>query len=202
MHVTLRFKLLLRFIKPTLVLWFLRGCKSPSPQCIKLSVLKRYKQNEGIWIETGTYLGDTTKKLSKIGLEVVSIEPDNRLFEFSLNRLKRFSNVNIKHGTSETLFSGICSSITSKANFWLDGHFSGDVTYLGETVSPIRFELKCISKILEKGIRVSVFIDDFRLFVDRSEQGYPAPSEIVEWAKTNNLGWTVEHDIFIASSLL
>jgi hypothetical protein len=44
-----------------------------------------------------------------------------------------------------------------------------------------------------------VFVDDFRCFV-KSEKDYPAPSVLVNWAIRNNLNWTVENDILLATN--
>jgi len=195
-------KLTKRSLKPAWLIWLFSGCKSPSPQKIKMRVLKRHSVSGLPWVETGTYLGDTTKYLSSLTDKVVSIEPELSLFKFATKRLKKFKNVEIRNGSSEEIFERICNEMLGGANFWLDGHFSGDVTFQGEMISPIELELKHITKLITKGADVSVFIDDFRLFVEKRELGYPDPITLVNWAKLNNLNWTVEHDIFIAAKNL
>ena len=195
-------KLTKRSLKPAWLIWLFSGCKSPSPQKIKMRVLKRHSVSGLPWVETGTYLGDTTRYLSSLTDKVVSIEPELSLFKFATKRLKKFKNVEIRNGSSEEIFERICNEMLGGANFWLDGHFSGDVTFQGEMISPIELELKHITKLITKGADVSVFIDDFRLFVEKRELGYPDPITLVNWAKLNNLNWTVEHDIFIAAKNL
>jgi len=202
MSILLRMKLTKRSLKPAWLIWLFSGCKSPSPQKIKMRVLKRHSVSGLPWVETGTYLGDTTRYLSSLTDKVVSIEPELSLFKFATKRLKKFKNVEIRNGSSEEIFERICNEMLEGANFWLDGHFSGDVTFQGEMISPIELELKHITKLITKGADVSVFIDDFRLFVEKRELGYPDPITLVNWAKLNNLNWTVEHDIFIAAKNL
>jgi len=60
-------------------------------------------------------------------------------------------------------------------------------------------ELSSISKFLRSN-EVAIFVDDFRLFVNSENTGYPPQSTLVDWAVENDLSWTVEQDIFIAKS--
>jgi hypothetical protein len=166
---------------------------------VKIRVLKSNSLQNATWIETGTYLGDTTLKLAKIARKVISIEPQSELSKFSSNRHKRHKNVEIINAASENCISTILERISGPTCFWLDGHYSGDVTFQGTEVSPISAELAAISNYLTSN-KVVVLIDDFRLFVNSAATGYPSQSSLVEWANENGLTWTVEHDIFIAKS--
>jgi hypothetical protein len=172
---------------------------SPSPQHVKIGILKSNSLKNATWVETGTYLGDTTKKLAKIGRKVISIEPQVELSLFASKRLKRHANVEIINSTSENCIARVLDGVSGPVCFWLDGHYSGDVTFQGSEVSPISTELTAISKYL-KSHDVVVLIDDFRLFVNSEATGYPAHSTLVAWAVDNKLSWTVEQDIFIAKS--
>jgi hypothetical protein len=181
--------------------WRSLNYASPSPQHIKIRILKSNSLNNATWVETGTYLGDTTSKLSKIAKNVISIEPQYELSVFASIRLKRFKNVEIINATSENSISSVLERISGPTCFWLDGHYSGDVTFLGFNISPISDELGTIANYL-KANEVVVFIDDFRLFVNSVDTGYPPHDILVKWAVENNLSWTVEQDIFIAKSKL
>ena len=179
--------------------WRSSSYSSPSPQHVKIGILKSNSLRNATWIETGTYLGDTTLKLSKIAKKVISIEPQLELSHFATTRLKRRANVEIINATSESCIAKVLERVNGPACFWLDGHYSGDVTFQGSEISPISKELVAISKYL-KTDDVVVFVDDFRLFVNSSTTGYPPHSDLVAWALENNLSWTVEQDIFIAKS--
>jgi hypothetical protein len=164
-----------------------------------MKILESNSLQNATWIETGTYLGDTTRKLAKIARQVISIEPQLELSLFASTRLRRFKNVEIKNATSESCIAQVLEGVIGPACFWLDGHYSGDVTFRGSEISPISTELIAISKYLKKD-DVVVFVDDFRLFVNSTATGYPPHSALVAWAIENNLSWTVEQDIFIAKS--
>ncbi len=197
------FKFWLKVIKRNLIpegyKWRHSNYSSPSPQHVKIKVLKSHSLPNATWIETGTYLGDTTSKLAKIAKKVISIEPQTELSLFASNRLKRHKNVKIINAASENCISVILEGISGPTCFWLDGHYSGDITFQGTEVSPISAELSAISNYLASN-KVAVLIDDFRLFVNSTSTGYPSQYSLVKWADEKNLTWTVEHDIFIAKS--
>ena len=198
-----QFKFWLKVIKrnlyPESLKWRKSNYSSPSPQHVKIRILKSNSLQNATWIETGTYLGDTTSKLAKISQKVISIEPQTELSVFASKRLRRHKNVEIINATSESSITDILKSISGPTCFWLDGHYSGDVTFQGSEVSPISAELSAISRYLTRN-KVVVLIDDFRLFVNSATTGYPPQSTLIAWASENNLFWTVEHDIFIAKS--
>jgi prepilin-type processing-associated H-X9-DG protein len=49
------------------------------------------------------------------------------------------------------MFEQILNKLDGPVNyFWLDGHFSGDITFQGESISPIIKELNLIEKYKSK----------------------------------------------------
>jgi hypothetical protein len=184
--------------------WILRGAQPPAPQSVKMSVLRRWSNPGDVWVETGTYLGDTTATLGKIGSAVISIEPEPTLAEMARKKFSRVQNVNIINQTSEDAFPEAVASVSGSVAFWLDGHYSAGITFLGEQETPVKSELQTIANQIERFDSVAVFVDDFRCFgASRSAiEPYPSREFLVNWAETNKLGWTVEHDIFVASSRL
>jgi hypothetical protein len=191
-----------RRLTPSYLKWRNNGFVSPSPQFIKTQVLKRNGINFGTWIETGTYLGDTTKFLAKNfpNSKIISLEPQILIFNFAKFRLRKRNNVLLVNGSSEEKFEGILSKIAGPVNFWLDGHFSGDITFQGDSISPIIQELDLIEKYRNNIGELAVFIDDIRDFDADLNSGYPSRDVLVTWANRNNLKWNIEQDIFIAKS--
>ena len=199
--IKLWLKVLKRNLKPNFFLWILKGFNLPAPQKIKTRILKRNAFINGNWVETGTYLGDTTKFLARNFPQILitSLEPDLNLYLFNKSRLKRFKNVKLVNGTSENSLREIILNENDMVNFWLDGHFSGDITYKGKVISPIIEELDIIEQNISR-LKVCVFIDDIRDFVGEERTGYPDKNQLVDWAVRNNLDWHIEMDIFIAKS--
>lgn len=182
--------------------WLRSRFRGPAPHFVKMNFLSLAK-NVDVWIETGTYLGQTTRKLAGMGGRVISIEPSSEFATMAAKRLSSFPNIQILNALSEDVLDQTISSIEftkeKSIAFWLDGHFSEGNTFLGPLETPIETELEVISSHLRNFESIWVYVDDFRCFV-KSEKDYPAPSVLVNWAIRNNLNWTVENDIFLATS--
>jgi len=180
--------------------WRNRRYAAPSPIFVKRQVLLRNSLVSATWVETGTFLGETTEFLSKYSNHVVSIEPEPSLFKRASNKFSSYSNIRILYGTSEEWFPKILPELNGPVNFWLDGHYSDGITFKGDHQTPILFELQQISKNLFRFTDLRIFIDDLRCFGSKSTeyQDYPSIDFLVDWARQNQLTWHIEHDIFIA----
>ena len=184
--------------------WKTRNFSSPSPDSVKHQVLIGKNLSDSLWIETGTYYGETTKLLSKISKKTISIEADKNLFELSKKRLKKLKNVELFNGKSEDLLEKLMSENTHFKNIciYLDAHLCQDhlkntKTFGSEdNATPVLRELEIVKKYLGKFEKINVLIDDIRLF-HGSFQNYPDKSILVEWCKENDFLWEIEHDIFI-----
>lgn len=185
--------------------WTRANFNSPAPQIVKWSVLSRWGGNS-CWVETGTFLGDTTLFLSKLAKLVKSIEPSQKLAADAVSRLKPFGNIEIICDLSENILDELVSELISKGendfSFWLDGHFSEGITFQGPVDTPIRTELNIIGKHFQNIERLTVFIDDVRCFnpARHEYRTYPDLNFLVDWATSNQLYWVIEHDIFIATN--
>lgn len=180
--------------------WPLRGYDTPAPQRVKIEVLQRYGLLGATWIETGTFLGTTTRVLARWADAVYTIEPSAELAALARRRLARLRNVTVIEGLSEDVLPGLLGEVRGTACFWLDGHASGGPTFQGPQSTPIRQELATIASHLGQFDRAVVLVDDFRGFGAAAGQDgeYPSRSSLVEWADRNGMSWTVEHDIFAA----
>tara|TARA_B100001115_G_C15767024_1_gene376131 strand:- start:411 stop:1007 length:597 start_codon:yes stop_codon:yes gene_type:complete len=184
--------------------WKKRNFNSPSPEFIKHQIIRNNNLENSVWIETGTYYGETTKLLSRISNKTVTIEADEFLYKNTKDRMESYKNVEFLNGKSEDL---LLSSIQSNLNFkniciYLDAHLCSDHlrnknTFGNENnATPIKLELEIIEKFLSNFEKVNILIDDIRLF-DKNFQNYPNKSGLVEWCVKNKLSWEIEHDIFI-----
>ena len=54
--------------------WRARNFSPPSPDVIKHQILANNNLKDSLWIETGTYYGETTKLLSKISKKTIEKE--------------------------------------------------------------------------------------------------------------------------------
>lgn len=183
------------------VAWRKRGYASPSPHLIKQACILRCGWSDAVWVETGTYLGQTTALLAKHAKKVYSIEPEPTLHRAAATFFSKTRNVEIINGLSETVFPKLLPTIDGDVNFWLDGHYSAGMTHKGPQDTPILDELKCISENLTHFGRVCVLVDDVRCFSAKNDDysSYPSLDALVNWANVNKMEWHIEHDIFVAT---
>lgn len=183
--------------------WWRREWAAPSAPAVKRRVLKRHSIPGATWVESGTYRGDTTAFLARLAGSVVSIEPDAHLYAKATRRFANDDRIKLVKGTSEEVLEEVLQALEGPVCFWLDGHFSGAGTHQSDVDTPIAWELEAIARQLPSLQPICVLVDDFREFSPVPSSGksnYPTRQSLVEWAATSNLAWSVEHDIFIATT--
>lgn len=182
--------------------WAERGYAAPSPHLIKQNCLIRNGIPGATWVETGTFLGETTALLADHSPMVYSVEPEPKLFARAKELFANKKNVEIINGGSEDVFPGLLPKIHGDVNFWLDGHYSAGITFKGKVDTPVKDELRCISENISNFRRVAVLVDDVRCFDPQSEEfaGYPSIDFLVDWARSNKFTWHIEQDIFVAKN--
>jgi hypothetical protein len=188
----------------TIVGWSKRNWLAPAPGFVKHSVL--LSRPAEVWVETGTYFGETTMILARHSRNVTTIEADLELYRRAKLKFSG-SKIKVLFGSSADLMDQAIEEHLNcgyrQINFFLDGHYSGPGTFYSIDETPIVRELEVISSYMYKLKSCHIFIDDFRDFdtnhVGKKLSKYPSRSFLVEFADENNLIWTVEHDIFIMS---
>jgi hypothetical protein len=163
-------------------------------------VLLRNAIPDAVWVESGTYLGQTTVVLARHGRFVHTIEPEPDLYRRARDRCAICRNVEVIRGLSEEVFPVLLPTLSGDVNFWLDGHYSAEGTFRGPHDTPIRDELRYIADHLPRFGRLCVMVDDVRCFDPSHEGGgdYPPLQMLVRWAEALDLRWHIEHDIFVA----
>lgn len=184
---------------PGLGTWKHHGFPLPCPKTIKDSVLLRHNLPDAVWVETGTYQGETTQLLSKVSSFVYTIEPEPTLYSNAVAKFEGNSRVTVINDISENALPLLLPELSGNICFWLDGHFSGGVTYAGPNDTPLVYELAHIEKFLKRFQAVTILIDDIRLCGRKHAYGdYPSLDFLVNWSRSNGLKWFIEYDIFIA----
>tara|TARA_B100000989_G_scaffold102159_1_gene74665 strand:+ start:156 stop:845 length:690 start_codon:yes stop_codon:yes gene_type:complete len=190
-----------------LVQWSKSNFRVPTPQFTKNSVFQRHTDDLTVWVETGTYKGTSTEFLSKCSKYVYTIEPEYNHYLSTKDKLnkKGYKNIQFYHGTSEATLDEILNSIeTEKLSIWLDGHWSGGDTFLGENPTPVLEELTIIKKYLHKFNKISILVDDIRDFnhykADTKSE-YPDKMILIKWGLENNFNWEIIYDILIFTNL-
>ncbi|XZE45321.1 hypothetical protein SH467x_000558 [Pirellulaceae bacterium SH467] len=163
--------------------WRRSGLSIPCPSLLKRAILlqeiKAFKAEN--FIETGTYLGDTPWYLRKHLKRIVSIEVHPPLADLARTRFKKIENVTIAEGDSGTILSQFVKDLNGRTVFWLDGHYSGGITGIGEEECPIFRELTAIISLCRTDWLI--LIDDARCF--GSHPAYPTIEEIAAFFKNH-----------------
>lgn len=139
------------------------------------------------FIETGTYLGQTTSAMRTLFKQVVSIELSDQLYMEACKRFADDAGVQLLHGDSATqLDIALDAAGETPAMIWLDAHWSGGSTARASENTPIMSELECICRRGRDGD--IILIDDIRYFIDlpqgfdthESNSGYPSLIKLLE----------------------
>ncbi|NBQ69232.1 MAG: hypothetical protein EBU46_10505 [Nitrosomonadaceae bacterium] len=114
------------------------------------------------FVETGTYLGETTEVAAQLFSRVTSIELSPALAEAAAKRLSVYPQVQIIEGDSAAHLPRICRELGRPTFFWLDGHWSCGITARGSVDVPLLAEINAIVQ----GCAPSciIVVDDARLF--------------------------------------
>jgi hypothetical protein len=115
-----------------------------------------------VFVETGTFQGDTTDELRQIAEKVYTIELSPEYHSRAVSRFRDCNNVECLLGDSTSVLPNIIKGLKGKPLFWLDGHYSGGDTAKGAKDSPINEELESI--FCARVADAVVLIDDARCF--------------------------------------
>ncbi len=158
----------------------------------KYRLIKSVQKNQRAtaFIEIGTYKGITAKRCSRIFDHVYTIELDEQLYNYASDYLKNHSNVHLFQGDAKIQLPTLLGEIPSDMIVFLDGHFSGSDTALGDEPEPA---LSLIHELGRHKDKVkAIIIDDFREFGYRD---WPAKSELLNTLEREFLQY--QYDLFI-----
>ena len=158
--------------------WAKKGRLKSPPQPFRRKIIKMYAKrfSINIFIETGTYLGNTVNAVKKNFKEIYSIELNKGLYLKAKRRFIKDMHINLILGDSSEKLPEILSKIDSPCLFWLDAHYSGENTSKTNIETPITKELLCILNHPNKNH--IILIDDSHKFIGKND--YPSISKLKE----------------------
>ena len=158
-------------------------------RAVILSYMKKFNSN--IFVESGTFMGETVDVMKDYFERLYSVELAPQLAEKAKRRFNGNVKIQILEGNSSEKIKEILPEINSAAIFWLDGHYSGEFYVGDEFVKTAKADLNTpilaeLTTILSNGIANNVvLIDDARLFNGTND--YPTYKELIQFLGTFNI---------------
>ncbi len=158
--------------------WAKKGRSQSPPQPYRRKIIKMYAKrfSINIFIETGTYLGNTVNAVKNSFKKIYSIELNKVLYLKAKQRFIKYNHINIKLGDSSEKLPEFLSKIEGPCLFWLDAHYSGENTSKTNVETPITKELQFILNHPNKNH--VILIDDAHDFTGKND--YPTILELKE----------------------
>ncbi len=127
-----------------------------------------------VFVETGTFLGETAAWAAGFFDSVYTIEAAKELYLQASKRHTRLNNVKFLNGESQAILAEVVAQIDQPALFWLDAHWSGGPTWGSDQECPLLEEL---AVICASSLDHLILIDDARLFLAPP----PSPHKPEQW---------------------
>jgi len=133
-----------------------------------------------IFVETGTFEGETVNKVISLFEEVHTVELSEEYYLKSSKRFQEQNSVKVYYDSSELLLKKLCFLLRDKSVlYWLDAHWCiADSTAGYHSQCPLLQELDAIQVLNAQSV---ILIDDARLFLCPP----PRPHEISQWPDFN-----------------
>ena len=125
-------------------------------------VLRFSKWKSNVFIETGTYLGETISNVVNNFDRVYSIELSSNYAQKAIEKFKNNAKVKIIQGDRSVVIGDLADKVNDSVFFWLDGHWSSGDTARGDLDCPLLEEVKQINNKYKN--KCILAIDDVRLF--------------------------------------
>lgn len=135
-------------------------------------------------VETGTFRGDSTEVLAGRFDRVITVEASPTLAAAAERRLRKFPNVQVRHGDSRTTLPAIVAELAEPTLFWLDSHYCGSETHGASRQCPVLEEIAAVVFAAPAHV---LLIDDARLFLKPP----PRPLDATQWPAIDEIVFAV-----------
>ncbi len=160
--------------------WEVTGRPLPPPHQYKQHIIEQISKQYNIktFIETGTLFGVMIEAQRKNFSALHSIEVEPTLYSRAHKYFAGYKHISIIEGDSALKLKEILKTIDKEPIlFWLDGHYSGGITGMGEKKCPVFEELETIFNNAIQG--KYILIDDARCF--NGTDDYPTMIELNDY---------------------
>jgi hypothetical protein len=143
--------------------------------------------NIEVFIETGTYLGNTAIEASQIFAKVITIEASFELYQTFAAVANAHANIGCLLGDSRSELRKAIDMTNGRRLYWLDAHWSGGITFGQTNECPVLNEIAICQELDPDGV---LMIDDARLFLSpppepHNSEAWPTIGDITAELKNN-----------------
>jgi len=146
------------------------------------------KFSVNVFVETGTYYGDTSAYMAEFVSEIHSIELSEQLARLAQKKFALNSKVHIHQGDSGAVLSEVMNSLKERALVFLDAHYSRDETARGSKDSPLIEELRCFQGLT---IRDHIIVIDNLLDCFAGLKDYPTIGQVIDEISKINRAYVI-----------
>ena len=165
------------------------------PNAIKRLVIQEnfVRTGQEIFVETGTYYGETTRLLATVAKKVYTVELSPQHHQAS-KRITSARNVEMTLGDSRAFLMQLTPTLRGKICFFLDAHPTNAATTPdGEIDIPIMEELRIVNANPETSL---IIIDDAI-----GGEGYPSIHAVRKFADENRYSFALSHNMMVLEKL-
>jgi len=153
-----------------------------------------------VFVETGTYKGDTAVWAGERFRQVFTVENFRETYDQVLARYGHLKNVRFLYGHSLSLLPELLRQIEGDAIFWLDAHWMGEGSYGKMDECPLIDEIRLLNQSRETHF---IFIDDARLFLSPPPlphllERWPSVGEVIAELDKKDRYTIVDEDVIIS----
>lgn len=159
------------------------------PNAIKrLIILEAFERLKlDVFVETGTYYGETTRLLSRVARRVLTVELSPAHYRMA-QRTSNKPNIELTLGDSRKFLRRITPQLTGKICFFLDAHPTNpETTPEGEIDIPILEELRIVTANPNTSL---IIVDDAV-----GGEGYPSIDAVGKFAVENGYAFSLSHNM-------
>ncbi len=170
--------------------WLPGDKQALTPHLFKQQIIKGYarKNQIEIFVETGTYLGTMVNSMKNVFSSIYTIEFNPKLYRHCKKRFSKLQHIKVIYGDSHKKLPKLMKKIRKPAIFWLDAHYSSNITAGKDEDSAIIEEL---TAILNHPIKNHIIlIDDAYAF--RGINGFPSISSLRKFLISADPKWKLQ----------
>jgi hypothetical protein len=161
------------------------------PNAVKrLVILENFvRTHQEIFVETGTYYGETSRLLAGFAKKVMTVELSS-MHHRAAKRITAASNVEMTLGDSRAFLTRGTPALRGKICFFLDAHPTNAATTPdGEIDIPIMEELYIVNANPDTSL---IIIDDAI-----GGEGYPSVDAVVKFAAEHSYSFNLTHNMMV-----